>query len=238
MTKLRYFHVTFNTQLEPWKIPLFRGAIIQKVGVENEWYHNHKNKGEDSNKPIFHYRYPLIQYKVNHKKQPMIVCLQENVEEYKLFFQNWDWNIELKGEKKEMSIEGMKLREYELKIHDQVFLYQISNWIALNQENHQTYKSMPSLIQRILFLEAKLVGHILAFATGVDWQIKEKLKVEITHLTAMKTATFKGKRMETFSVNFSCNAFLPSNIGLGKGSSMGFGVVKRRRGRVTDSRHN
>ncbi len=229
MQKLRYFHITFNTQLQPWEVPLFRGAIIQKIGIEHEWYHNHKNTVFD--KPTFHYRYPLIQYKTNHLKQPMIVCLHESIEEIKLLFQQADWNVHLKEKQVEMKIEELALREYELQIHDQVAPYQIRNWIALNQENYKEYKSIRSLSRKVGFLESKLVGHILAFATGVDWQIEEKLKVEITELLAMKIATFKGKRMETFSVNFACNAFLPNFIGLGKGSSMGFGIVKRHRGR-------
>ncbi|MGB0931881.1 MAG: CRISPR-associated endonuclease Cas6 [Chitinophagales bacterium] len=225
MTKLRYFHITFNTQIQPWEIPLFRGAIIQKVGLEHEWYHNHNNS--TSNKPAFHYRYPLIQYKTNHRKQPMIVCLHKSIEEIQLFFQQEDWNIHLKGKEKAMKVHELLAEQYDLQIHPQSTSYQIRNWIALNQENFRTYKSIQSLTKKITFLESKLIGHILAFATGVDWQIQEKLKVEITELTAIKTATYKGQHMETFSLSFLCNAFLPNHIGLGKGSSMGFGIIKR-----------
>ena len=126
-----------------------------------------------------------------------------------------------------MKIEEISLKEYNLQVQGEAALYKIRNWIALNQDNFREYKEMRSLTQRITFLESKLIGHILAFATGVDWQIQEKLKVEITDLLATKTATFKGKKMQTFSVDFACNAFLPSYIGLGKGSSMGFGIVKQ-----------
>ncbi|MEZ4885633.1 MAG: CRISPR-associated endonuclease Cas6 [Chitinophagales bacterium] len=235
MTKLRYFCVTFNAQIQPWEIPLFRGAIIQKVGMEHEWYHNHDNNAPQ--KPAFHYRYPLIQYKTNHKKQPMILCLHESIEDIHAFFRQQDWSIELKGKPIKMSIEELNLQEFDLRVNPQSDTYQIQNWIALNQDNFREYHAIRSLTQKILYLESKLTGHILAFATGVDWKIEDRLQVEITELLGMRNANFKGQRMETFSLRFNCNAFLPNYIGLGKGSSMGFGVVKKRYKGVKESRY-
>ncbi len=228
MSKLRYFSVTFDTQIQPWEVPLFRGAIIQKVGIEHEWYHNHNNANAASNKPAFHYRYPLIQYKVNHKKQPMVVCLHESIEEIHTFFQMQDWSVVLKGKTLEMKVEELKLREFDLQVKPKSNIYQIQNWIALNQANFREYKKLQSLTQKVMYLESKLTGHILAFATGVDWKVEERLQVEITELLSIKNALYKGKRLETFNIRFACNAFLPNYIGLGKGSSMGFGVVRCR----------
>jgi CRISPR/Cas system endoribonuclease Cas6 (RAMP superfamily) len=37
---------------------------------------------------------------------------------------------------------------------------------------------------------------------------------------------FKGRKVLTFCVNFKTNVSLPDYVGLGKGSSVGFGVVK------------
>jgi CRISPR/Cas system endoribonuclease Cas6 (RAMP superfamily) len=42
----------------------------------------------------------------------------------------------------------------------------------------------------------------------------------------MKLLSFKGKEMPGFSLDFNSNVILPPYIGLGKGSSIGFGVVK------------
>ena len=58
---LRLLSVTFQSTIEPWELPQFRGAMAHKVGLEHEWFHNHNN--EDPDKPKLHYRYPLIQYK-------------------------------------------------------------------------------------------------------------------------------------------------------------------------------
>jgi hypothetical protein len=43
----------------------------------------------------------------------------------------------------------------------------------------------------------------------------------------MKLLSFKGKEMPGFSLDFNSNVILPPYIGLGKGSSIGFGVVKK-----------
>lgn len=59
MQPLRILSVTFDTHLDPWDLPKFRGAIARKVGLEHEWFHNHDNENGG-----YHQRYPLIQYKL------------------------------------------------------------------------------------------------------------------------------------------------------------------------------
>ena len=49
--ELRTLSVIFDTYLEPWEIAKFRAAVSYKVGLEHEWYHNHK--GEEEFLPIF-----------------------------------------------------------------------------------------------------------------------------------------------------------------------------------------
>jgi len=44
-----------------------------------------------------------------------------------------------------------------------------------------------------------------------------------------KPITFKGGRRQCFDIRFKTNVFLPEYIGLGKGTSKGFGVVRRDR---------
>ena len=60
MKRLRILQVSFDSNLQPYQLPAFRGAIARKVGIEHEWFHNHDNENGG-----FHNRYPLIQYKLD-----------------------------------------------------------------------------------------------------------------------------------------------------------------------------
>lgn len=62
MKQLRLISVTFDTEIAPYETPAFRGAVIEKVGYEREHYHNHNNDPEADIR--YHYRYPLVQYKL------------------------------------------------------------------------------------------------------------------------------------------------------------------------------
>ena len=86
MKKLRVMTVAFDTTIEPYEIPAFRGAIAAKVGLEHEWFHNHNNEGLKQvpnhldayveSQQQYHNRYPLIQYKISanrHQKRPMLI---------------------------------------------------------------------------------------------------------------------------------------------------------------------
>ena len=75
-------------------------------------------------------------------------------------------------------------------------------------------------------LESILTGNIISFAKGINWWVDAPIQVKITKIKELKMLEFKHKKMLAFSVNFSCNVSLPDFVGLGKGASIGFGVVK------------
>ena len=56
MEKLKFLRVQFDTEIAPYEIPAFRGAIASKVGRDSVLYHNHLDD------KTFRYGYPLIQY--------------------------------------------------------------------------------------------------------------------------------------------------------------------------------
>jgi hypothetical protein len=94
MKHLRTLAVTFDSQLPPWELPKFRGVFAHKVGLENEWFHNHNNETGG-----YHNRYPLIQYKVNARGggafQPMLLCIDQGVEEAHHFFSKPEWDMQV-----------------------------------------------------------------------------------------------------------------------------------------------
>lgn len=53
------------------------------------------------------------------------------------------------------------------------------------------------------------------------------LKIQIDDLKGEKFIEYKDIFHLTFSLNFTTNLSIPNYIGLGKGVSIGFGIVKR-----------
>lgn len=64
--------LTFDYDLVPYEIPLFRGAIIHSLEHKSLLFHNHEGER-------FRYAYPLIQYKRLEGKAS-ILCINKGVE--------------------------------------------------------------------------------------------------------------------------------------------------------------
>jgi hypothetical protein len=77
--KLKYLRIEFDEKIAGHEIPLFRGALIDKVGKENILFHNHLDD------KVYQYGYPLIQYKIVHHR-PTLLCLHKGTEEVHHFF--------------------------------------------------------------------------------------------------------------------------------------------------------
>ena len=234
--RLRTLAVSFDTRLSPWELPRFRGAMAYKVGLEHDWFHNHNNETGG-----FHHRYPLIQYKAQPHDggfRPMLLCVDEGIEEAHHFFSQPDWSLELKRsnggqvayETMPMRIAKLDVQQYTLNHWDRDFHYRIHNWQALNTDHYLTYRKLEGIAERFAFLEQIAANHILSFARGVDWQIPERFDVKITKLQGEKYIQYKGVYVLTFTLDFKTSLSLPDWIGLGKGGSVGFGVVRRQRG--------
>lgn len=215
---------TFDAHLEPWELGKFRGAVAHKVGLQHEWFHNHQNTLQ---KEGFHHRYPLIQYKL-HRKCPVLYCLGSCVEEAQHFFSKDDWAVKLGRKRRRMALKSVQLRSLPLKILEDPIEYRLHKWMAFNQDNYQHYQQIRSLAERYTFLERILLSNILSFAKGIRWSVPDIITVAIVEeLGPPKYIPYKDIKRPTFNLHFTTNMVLPELVGLGKGVSNGFGVVKQ-----------
>jgi len=224
---LKLLRVHFDVEIAPYEVAAFRGAIIEKVGIENDLFHNHLNEGgkiDETEDPKFAYRYPRIQYK-RIGKQPVILCVGEGVDEIHKFFEKSNWDIRLGKDVLEMRIAKLDLNQFEMKISERLSSYSIRNWVALNQQAYNQYQKLDGIVEKIAFLEKKLIGNILAFAKGIDWHIEEKIELKITDLPQMQLISYKKQKLQTFNLDFKTNVFIPQYIGLGAKTSVGMGTV-------------
>ena len=220
--KLRTLLVTFENNIPPHQLTAFRGAVIEKVGRENVAFHNHIGQA------AFVYHYPLIQYK-NAFSQPAIFCLEEGVEEIHKLFGKSDWVIDFLNEKIELKVDRLDLKSTTLSVWDSDINYHLYRWQALNENNYRAYNLLKSLSEKIQMLERILTGNILSFAKGIDWHIEKPVKVCISSMPHYRLNKMKDIQVAALDIDFSCNISLPDWIGLGKGVSKGFGVVRRRK---------
>lgn len=215
---VRLMKIQFGGEVTTKDIPAFRGAIIEKVGRSNVLFHHHL----EENRVL--YKYPLIQYKSIYKS-PVIVCLNDGVDDIHHLFQFNEESINLKGSKFNLEISKVDIRKIKLQTWSSKIGYRITNWLPLNQVNYRKFLGFKDEDERRRFLEKILTGNILSFAKGIDWTIEDQLKVDITGLKGPYALIFKGEKWLAFSAKFSTNVSLPQFIGLGKGVSHGFGVV-------------
>ena len=237
MKKLRMLRVAFDTHIRPFEIPAFRGAIASKVGLEHEWFHNHNNSKQavdvdnlqDLSTTRYHYRYPLIQYKTKHHNgafQPMIICLGEGVEEAHKFFAQSNWEVDINGQQHQLSISKLDVHQHNIQVWEREFTYNLFKWQALNQKDFRYYQQLEALSDRYQFLDDKLVKNIVAFGMGIGWTTDTPIKAKVVKMRNEKYVRYKGQRVLSFDLTFKCNVALPEYIGLGKGVSKGFGVVR------------
>jgi hypothetical protein len=143
--EIRILKIIFENGIQGFEIPAFRAAVSTIAGFENILFHNHQG-----NK--LRYSYPLIQYKRLNGK-PVILCLDEGVNEVHHFFGNIQEGLKLGERDYELKIKAVNLDTAELKITDKGQNYAIQNWLPLNQENFQRYKRLNNEFDKIEFLE-------------------------------------------------------------------------------------
>ncbi|QTA93746.1 CRISPR-associated endonuclease Cas6 [Desulfonema magnum] len=218
--EIKHFVAIFDFEMERRQIPGFRGAVVKKVGEENVLFHNHLGDQQ------FLYGYPLIQYKTI-GRHPAIICINQGTEEVIKFFEQVNWDLTIYGKRIETEIRHISFDYFQCGLSPEPVRYKIWNWFALNEENYATFSALNSDAEKIERLRRILIGNMLSFAKGVQWNVDGEIKVEIPRLPRQRLVSFKRYRMTGFDLEFVSNMMLPNFIGLGKSTSRGFGLIRR-----------
>jgi CRISPR/Cas system endoribonuclease Cas6 (RAMP superfamily) len=76
-------------------------------------------------------------------------------------------------------------------------------------------------------MERILTGNILSFAKGIGVRLDKEVICKLTGLRNYGLVDCKGVKLMAFDGEFRCNVSLPDFIGIGKSTSVGFGMVTR-----------
>jgi hypothetical protein len=226
--QIKVLDIVFENKIKPFEIEAFRGAISRIVGFENTMFHNHINDEKLA------YAYPLIHYKTINN-QAAFTCIGSGVEEATSFFKQKSWHFEMTGKKIQLKIDTFQLRNCKFQLTDRKISYKLSNWLPLNQTNFIKFNKIVNTIDKIEFLERILVGNILSMAKAINWTITDRIDLSIDEVIDQKTVLFKRNNLLAFDILFSANIELPNQIGLGKGVSHGYGIIKHKKQNLNQS---
>jgi hypothetical protein len=218
MNKTKILIVKFKNPLKHSEVPFFRGAVNNVMTDTNPLFNNHSG---DS----FIYTYPKIQYK-RIKGNAAIVCVNEGAEIIGNFFNEMPPSLQIGNKQELFEIESINAYLHLIQIWDSLFEYNLSKWMPFNQDNYNKYSLLESITEKSKFLEDTLFGNFLSMTKGIGIQLsKSDIIAKITYVNDPIILKFKGVNMMTFNIIFKTNLYIPDYMGIGKGVSMGYGIV-------------
>ena len=211
----------FEENLNFVELRCLRGSIIDLVGKDHPFFHNHQGSG-------LRYAYPMVQYKVI-GGHVCIIGIGEASMAVMQLVGKFPRTLSVGKTEVEFHVKDCKLEPYVPVMEITPKLYGLTNYIALTDENFKKYHSMLALSDKIILLEQIITGNILSFLKGIDYYVDERIECVITKLDEPKEKPYKHVRFDWFNLQFVCNMELPDGIALGKSGSVGFGTLSRLR---------
>jgi hypothetical protein len=240
-----YTYLAFDLPIFPNDLRAFRGAVIQSVmgikpvfeaaAIETDMFHNHlelaladSREAEDAlETPGNQFRYPLIQYKVRHKKAA-ILGLGRGAQALQLWMSLAADELDYRGKAVPLALENHSHGHWEATIEDKLGHYRLNKWLPFNAQNFQKWKRTPKLTDRVELLEKLIWGHLWQALDGLELTVdREKLQLFLSTIDMMSFKDSFGIKRLALDVTFCTNLNLPEEIGLGQGVSIGFGKVQR-----------
>lgn len=214
MVDIRIF--IFNNSLKQVEIPYFRAAVSKHLGGD-VLLHNHTEGGLRN-------KLPLIQYKIIQGK-PAIVAINEGISVVEPVMEMGELSVNIGKRPMRLKLDSVWGNQFEVGITEQKYKYSLVNWISFNEENYAIYMKTDSIIERLNLVTSILKSNILSFAKGIGVFFENQVELSISDISAPKNVAYKGTKLITFNVTFTCNVCLPEYIGLGKAVSRGYGML-------------
>ncbi|SEJ81888.1 hypothetical protein SAMN05192553_11810 [Cyclobacterium xiamenense] len=245
--RIPYTYLAFDLPLFPNHLRAFRGAVIENVmhfkpvfeaaAISTDIFHNHlelaevggaaENKQEDRMDTQF--RYPLIQYKVRHKKAA-ILGLGPGAQALQLWMSLAGEYLDYKGTEIPLSLDDHRHGHWAPELGDKVQHFRLNKWLPFNAQHFQKWKHTPKLTDRVQLLEKLIWGHLWQALDGLELRVERRsLQVYLSTIDMMSFKDSFGIKRLALDVTFGTNLNLPEEIGLGQGVSIGFGKVQQLR---------
>ena len=218
--KIRYLIVKWNDILiEPRDIPKLRGFFLTQF-PENHLFHNHLPGQQYS------YKFPQIQYRII-DKHPALLAINDAIDLVKQVFLEVG-KLELNGKTIISNEREMILREEDFgQTEDYYNYYFASPWMALNQENYNTYNKLDTY-NKNQKLKTILKNNLKTLSKAFQYWIPDLDNLNVDGWFHPLEVNFHNQPMLCFTGDFTTNFLIPEFLGLGKQSARGFGVVRKK----------
>ena len=214
---VRVLTIRFTNDLRHHELPLFRGAVISALDNKPLLFHNHDGQA-------LRYAYPLIQYKVLGGKAA-IVAMGDGIDQLAQFFTSGNFDLKVGDRAMSLEVDRVQPLQYQLQVWDQMWPYRVLRWLPLNSQYYRRYQSMESLPERMEMLQDIMRGNILAMGKGLGVYFDRQVVVRLTGLDQPRLVRVKRTQVMSFNAQMRCNVNIPQYLGLGKHTSLGYGVV-------------
>lgn len=210
-----------DTEMAFHETVCLRGAVINAPLTGDVLYHNHVEGG-------FRYSYPLIQYKRIGGKAALLF-IGDGIDKAAAFFAQNQLEVRFRDRTAPLKVTNISAFDTRMQLWQEQFLYTLRKYLPFNGANYESYRHAESVIDRCQIIQHTLVGNILSMAKGLGIHFDDTVEARITQLSEPRLYTYKGVRMMGFDLTFLSNVSLPDYIGLGKGASLGYGMIKRQK---------
>ncbi len=214
---VRVLTIRFTNDLRHHEVPQFRGAVIAALDQKRLLFHNHDEQG-------LRYAYPLIQYKVL-GGNAAIVATGEGIDQLTELFTSGNFDLTVGDRSMTLQVDQVQPLQYQLQVWDQMWPYRVLRWLPLNSEHYRQYQVLDSLPERIVMLQDIMRGNILAMGKGLGVHFDRQVVARLTDLDQPRLVRVKGTQVMSFNAQMRCNVNIPQYLGLGKHTSLGYGVV-------------
>lgn len=223
MQQIKQSIIQFDMRLRKGQVQQLRGAIAEKVGYENELFHNHDNS-DPTKATRYHHRYPLVQYQETNGLA-QVIGLQAGAEALNRLMLQSDGKLKIDNSEAPFLIKDFRSKRLEIGVTDQLHRYELRDWLCIRDKYRKEWEQIDRLSDRIQFLERLLANNIISMARGLGVRFERKFECYITWLgDTPKVVRRRGAYNQLlFHVQWAGNIQLPSYIGLGKGASEGYG---------------
>jgi len=168
-------------------------------------------------------RYPLVQYRVE-RGQAALFGIGQGVEAIRAWVLRQQGPLRMGGRSYRLQIVGMQEQRHCLQMLPAMQHYRIMDYLPFKQENYRLWQLADDLHARVDLLQRMLTGHILGFASAMNYSLPARLEVRPMAIRQMRSCSLHGIRHLAFNLIYKANINLPSGLGLGRGVSHGFGV--------------
>ena len=241
--------ITFDQHFHAANLKKLRGAIIESVmkhkeafdatGVKTDVFHNHVEKTLTSvalqgNEPITsanvtdrYYHYPKIQYQLRHGKAG-ITGIGEGAEALAFWISTVGGELIVGGRSFSLTIAQEQRIQWTPALLPETNTYRLNKWLAFNPKNHECWKNTPKLTEKVTLINNILWGHVCHLLQDTGFEVcKETLQLYISNIDHQTYMNCYGIQKLALDITFCTNLNLPSEIGLGQGTTIGYGKVQQ-----------